>query len=225
MSEIPELSIAVPARDEEPNLAALVDEVRRSVVETGVDAELVIVDDGSRDGTPARLAELARLHPWLHAYRLEEPLGQSAALALAIAMARGRFIGMLDADLQNDPADLVPLLALVRRGDAELAQGVRVVRHDTAGRKLASAIGWAARRLILGDLTRDTGCTTRVLTESLARRLPLHLRGLHRFVPVYARGIGARVTEIPVDIARGAPASRSTGTSRAAPRASSTVWA
>lgn len=194
----PELSIVVPARDEEPNLAPLVAEVEERVRGAGVDAELIVVDDGSVDGTPAALATLVARTPWLVALRLDAPSGISAALRAGCVRARAPYVGMLDADLQNDPGDLPALLALVHGRVADLAQGVRAVRRDTWLRRAESAVGRGARRILLGDPTRDTGCTTRVLTASLARRLPLELEGLHRFIPYVARRLGARVLEVPV---------------------------
>jgi dolichol-phosphate mannosyltransferase len=193
-----ELSIVVPARDEVRNLASLVEEIERDVLGAGIEAELIVVDDGSVDDTPALLACLAGSRPFVRAFRLARSYGQSAALALGIRKSRGHFVAMLDGDGQNVPGDLVLLLAIVRSGEADLAQGTRVERRDSLAKKLSSWIGWAARRLILVDVTRDTGCSTRVLTRELALALPLDLQGLHRFVPLLARGFGKRVVEIPV---------------------------
>jgi dolichol-phosphate mannosyltransferase len=193
-----ELSILVPARDEEPNLAALVGEVEL-LVSAGLALELLVVDDGSKDGTAAILSELSRTRPWLRPFRLPEPRGQSAALAAAMREATGSFVATLDADLQNDPADLPALLPALRRGEADLVQGVRVDRRDSAFRMLSSFVGYAARRAILDDATNDTGCSTRVFTRALGLRLPLAFRGMHRFLPVLARGFGARVLEVPVN--------------------------
>lgn len=197
MNEPPEISLVVPARDEGPNLDPLVEELG-SLLDAGLDAEVIVVDDGSADDTAERLRELAARHPWLRAFRLEPGLGQSAALLHGIRVARGRFIGTLDADLQNVPSDLVSLLAIVKSGQADLAQGVRERRADPLPKRIASWVGWRTRRLLLGDVTRDTGCTARVMTAGLARALRLELAGLHRFIPVYARALGARVVEVPV---------------------------
>ena len=197
-SATPELSIVAPARDEEPNLTPFVEEVERVVLGAGVAAELVVVDDGSSDGSVPLLADLARGRPWLRPLRLPAPLGKSAALRAGILAARGSFVATLDADLQNDPADLVRLLPLLRSGEADLVQGIRVARRDSFAYRLASGVGHAARRLLLGDETRDTGCATRLMTSELALRLPLQLRGLHRFLPLVARRLGARVVEVPV---------------------------
>jgi dolichol-phosphate mannosyltransferase len=193
-----ELSIVVPARDEAGSLASLVAEVEADVLGAGVDAELIVVDDGSVDGTPALLARLAASRPYVRAFRLASSHGQSTALAVGIRVSRGRLVGMLDGDGQNVPGDLVLLLAIVRSAEADLAQGIRVERKDSLAKKVSSWIGWAARRLILGDVTRDTGCSTRVMKRELALSLPLDIRGMHRFIPLLARGFGHRVVEVPV---------------------------
>lgn len=194
----PEISIVAPARDEEPNLAPFVGEVERVVLGAGVDAELLVVDDGSTDGSVPLLERLAIDRPWLVPLRLDAPLGKSAALRAGVLASRGRFVATLDADLQNDPADLVRLLPLLRSGEAEMVQGTRQRRKDSPAYRAASAVGRLARRLLLRDPTRDTGCATRLMTAELARQLPLDLRGLHRFLPLVARRLGARVVEAPV---------------------------
>ena len=195
----PELSIVIPALDEEDNLAPLVEQVRQVVIDAGVDAELIIVDDGSTDGTLAKLLVLAEQYPWLRPLHRARPLGQSAALHAGIQAARGRYVAMLDADLQNDPADLPALLEPVRAGRAEMVQGDRSAdRRDTFVRRASSWVGRATRRLLLGDTIRDTGCSARVVTAVIARQYPLQFKGMHRFLPVYTRMLGGRVLELPV---------------------------
>lgn len=195
----PELSIIVPALNEEDNVAPLVREVKSAVVDRGIAVELIVVDDGSTDATPARLRELAAEHPWLRVLRRDKAMGQSAAMYAGIQAATGKFIATLDADLQNDPADLPPMLDAVRRGDADMAQGLRARRQDTLVRKVTSWVGRTTRKLILGDDIRDTGCTTRVVRAEIAKQFPLQFTGMHRFMPVYARMVGARVVEMPVN--------------------------
>ncbi len=197
-----ELSIIAPALNEEENVGPLVAQVRAAVVDAGIAAELIVVDDGSTDGTLARLGDLARAHPWLRVLHRGrgQSRGQSAAMAAGIAAARGRYVAMLDADLQNDPADLPRLLALLKQNNVDLVQGDRsAARRDTPARKFSSWVGRTTRRLILGDTIRDTGCTARVVKAEYARRLPLQFRGMHRFIPVYCRMLGARVMEAPVN--------------------------
>ena len=196
--EDPVLSIVVPAYNEEENLQSLVEETEESIVRKGIAAELVIVDDGSTDETVATLRELSRARPWLVALSLPARAAQSAALLAGIRQARGRFIATLDGDLQNEPGDLATMLPLLQRGEADLVQGVRTRRQDSLPRRAASAAGRVARRLILGDRLRDSGCATRILTASIARQISLHVRGMHRFLPAYARLLGARIQEVPV---------------------------
>lgn len=201
MSDLgPELSIVVPALDEAQNVAALVEQVDDAIhAAAGIDAELIVVDDGSIDGTDRALLGLAASRPWLRVLRRSTPQGQSAALAAGIAAARGRFVAMLDADLQNDPADLPVMLAILKEHDADLVQGDRSRnRRDSWLRRRASWVGRAARWLILRDPTRDTGCSARILRIDLARQLPLQYKGMHRFIPACARLLGARIVEHPV---------------------------
>lgn len=198
-SDCPELSIVVPALNEEDNVIPLTLEVKASLIDQGIDTELIIIDDGSTDATAARLADLAAQYPWVRPIHRPKPQGQSAATFAGIAHARGRYIGFLDADLQNDPADLPVLLNLLRNGQADMAQGVRAMRKDTIVRKCTSWVGRTTRKLLLGDDIRDTGCSTRIIDATFAKQLPLQFKGMHRFMPVYARMLGAKLVEVPVN--------------------------
>ncbi len=201
---VPALSVVAPAHDEAPNLPGLVEGVEKALTPLGIDYELVIVDDGSEDETADLLASLQRGKPWLRAVRLRgaapgRPLGQSAALHAGIRAARAPLVATLDADLQNDPADIPRLLALLQHEHLDLVQGDRSAsRADGWMRQRSSAVGRLTRRLLLGDPVRDTGCTLRVMRRELALTLPLELAGLHRFVPAVARQLGARIAELPV---------------------------
>jgi dolichol-phosphate mannosyltransferase len=195
----PELSIVVPALDEQDNVAALVEEVEQAVRRRGIVAELIVVDDGSTDQTLTRLRKLAAARAWLVVLHRDRAMGQSAAMYAGIQAARGAYVAMLDADLQNDPADLPAMLEVVRAGQADMAQGLRARRKDSPVRKFSSWVGRTTRSLILGDKIRDTGCTTRVVRSEIARQFPLQYRGMHRFLPIYARLLGARVVEMPVN--------------------------
>jgi dolichol-phosphate mannosyltransferase len=198
-ADCPELSIVIPALNEQDNVGPLVEQVDQAVRHAGVDAELIVVDDGSTDDTWPRLVTLARRHHWLRPLRRDRAQGQSAAMHAGIAAARGRFVATLDADLQNDPADLPAMLERLRRDEADLVQGDRSRnRRDNLIRRVGSLVGRKARRWALGDPVRDTGCSARVMRASYARRLPLQFKGMHRFIPAYCRMLGARVVEVPV---------------------------
>lgn len=203
-AEAPGLSIIAPARDESGTLAELVDRIAQTGARLPFAFECIIVDDASRDGSGALLAALARAHGFLRPLHLPARAdgrghGQSAALRAGILAARGALVATLDADLQNDPADLPALLAALTAQDADLVQGDRSrQRRDPLRRRLGARVGRTARRLLLGDPVRDTGCGLRLMRTEVARALPLSYRGMHRFIPVCARDLGYRVIEHPV---------------------------
>ncbi len=195
----PQLSVVAPARDEAENLPRLVDRVEKALASAGFAFELIVVDDGSRDGSAEAVRACMAGRPWLRCIALRGATGQSAAFCAGFRAARGRWVAGLDADLQNDPADLPPLLALLERSGADLVQGDRSrARRDGWVRRAGSGVGRLYRRLVLGDRVRDTSCSLRVMRRELALALPLELAGAHRFVPALARQLGYRVTEMPV---------------------------
>lgn len=196
----PTLSVVVPALNEQDNVVPLVEQVGQAMSDAGIDAELIVVDDGSTDQTLARLTALQADRPWLHVLHRPSPRGQSAAMHAGIQAARGRCIATLDADLQNDPADLPAMLTIIDAGEADMVQGDRSAnRNDHAIRKIGSLIGRKARLWILHDPVRDTGCSARVVRAEIAKRFPLQFKGMHRFMPAYARMLGARIVEVPVN--------------------------
>ena len=197
---MPTLTIVVPALNEEESLPLLIEEVERKVLAAGVEAELIIVDDGSTDATPEVLRRLKADRPWLRSIRFDERSGQSAAMGAGIAAARGEHIATLDADLQNDPGDLVTMLHRMTQEGAALVQGDRSrVRQDAAVRKVGSWVGRKCRLWVVGDAVRDTGCSARVMAAPYAKRLPLQFRGMHRFIPANIAMMGGRVVEMDVN--------------------------
>lgn len=199
-----ELSIVAPAHNEEGNIAALTDEIARAIEPLGIRFEFVLVDDGSTDRTAAIALQLAADRPWMRVIRmLDTPPGrgngQSAAFYAGFRAARGRLIAVLDADLQNDPADIPRMLEVMEREQADFVQGDRShARADNWARKQTSRIGRLFRRVLLGDTIRDTGCSLRVMKREIALRLPLEFAGMHRFIPATARHMGYKVVEMPV---------------------------
>jgi dolichol-phosphate mannosyltransferase len=193
-SSPPRLSVVVPVFDEEPNLEPLVTEIATALA--GIDFELLVVDDGSRDGSALTLARLLPREPRLRVLRHDTNYGQSAALATGFAAARGEVVATLDGDLQNDPADVPRLLAVLEQG-WDVVSGVRARRQDTWVRRASSRVANGVRARVLGDGIRDVGCSLKVYRAPFLRRLP-PFRGMHRFLPALARLEGARVTEMPV---------------------------
>jgi len=191
-------SVVVPAHNEEENVEPLVREVEQVFAQLPFACELVYVDDGSTDATLARALALAEDRPWLRVLRRPRRAGQSAAFHAGLRAARGELVGMLDADLQNDPADLPLLLEQLDAAGADWVQGRRVRREDGWWRAFSSWVGRTFRRLVLGDTIRDTGCSCRVFRREVGLQLPLQFAGAHRFMPVYARRLGYLVIERPV---------------------------
>ncbi|MBL1218817.1 MAG: glycosyltransferase [Planctomycetes bacterium] len=198
------LSVVAPAHNEQDNVEALVNEVHQALAPAGLSFEMIVVDDGSTDDTQPRLRALRTTRPWLRILEMQNTppgkgLGQSAAFQAGFRAARGELIAVLDADLQNDPADLPSMLEVMDKTDADMVQGDRSAnRRDHVGRRVGSWVGRTVRGLLLGDAIRDTGCSLRVMKAEIARSVPLQYRGMHRFIPVTARQLGYTVVEAPV---------------------------
>lgn len=201
-----ELSVIAPAHNEEDNVEPLVEQVGAALRCAGVPFEFILVDDASTDQTAPRAQALQATRPWLRVISLGRPPegagnGQSCAFKVGFAAARGRLVGVLDADLQNDPAEFPRMLALLEEHNADMVQGDRSAARrqgDSPIRQIGSVVGRVFRRLILGDSIRDTGCSLRIMKREIAVALPLEFKGMHRFIPVTARRMGYTVIETPV---------------------------
>ncbi|MCC5823568.1 MAG: glycosyltransferase family 2 protein [Phycisphaerales bacterium] len=200
-----DLTVVAPARDEADNVDLLVEQVHAALAPTGLAFEFLIIDDASTDATADRVRALMPGRPWLRLISLP-PFngggnGQSAAFKVGFAAARGRLIGVLDADLQNDPADLPRMIDHMHASGADFVQGDRSAARragDAWIRLVGSVVGRVFRRMILGDSIRDTGCSLRLMKREIALALPLEFKGMHRFIPVTARRLGYTVVEMPV---------------------------
>lgn len=193
----PYLSIVIPAYNEEENLPLLLEKLEKFLQSYSKSAEVIIVDDGSRDRTPQILKEASRKYPWLKGVVLRRNFGQSAALTAGLDQARGEIIVTLDADLQNDPADIPKLLAKMEEG-YDVVSGWRKDRKDPFfSRKLPSKIAnWLISR-ITGVKLHDYGCTLKAYQREVIRGVTLYGE-LHRFIPVLTDLKGARIAEVPV---------------------------
>jgi len=193
----PELSVVIPVYNEAECVAPLVTELASVLDRLGRPAEIIAVDDGSTDGSFEQLRALARTEARLRIVRLARNYGQTAALAAGIERARGTTIVSMDADLQNDPADIPRLLAVLD-DDVDVVNGWRNPRRDPwLTRRLPSRIANAFISLVTGTTLHDYGCTLRVMRASVAKELQLYGE-LHRFVPALAADLGARLAEVQV---------------------------
>jgi glycosyltransferase involved in cell wall biosynthesis len=191
----PGLSVVIPVFDEAENLRPLWESLRPVLEATGESYEVLFVDDGSTDGSGRILDELAAAEPRVRVLHLDRNWGQSAAFDAGFRASRGRWVVTMDADLQNDPADIPRLLE--RRPVADVVCGIRTRRRDPWMRRVSSRIANAFRNLVTGDRITDVGCSLRVYRGDLVRRIHLY-RGFHRFLPTLLRMEGARVVEVPV---------------------------
>jgi glycosyltransferase involved in cell wall biosynthesis len=187
----PRLSVVVPVFNEEDNVGVLVEEIGTALA--GWDFELVLVDDGSADATVARIPR----PPWVRVIEFEQNTGQSAAMYAGLHAARGELLALLDGDLQNDPADLPRLVALIDQG-ADLACGWRAKRQDTWSKRWQSRIANHIRQWFTRDGVHDTGCSLKVMRRSCRDAL-LPFNGMHRFIPALVAAAGFKVVETPVN--------------------------
>ncbi len=198
-----DLSVIAAAHDEQDSVARVVEEIGCALQASGLDYETIVVDDGSTDGTAAVLTAMLKRDRRLRVLHMSDTPpgrgnGQSAAFCAGMGASRGRLIALLDADGQNDPADLPGMIELLELENADMVQGDRAERRDGLVRRVSSAVGRLSRRWLLGDTIRDTGCSLRVMRREVGLALPLELAGMHRFIPVTARQLGYRVVETKV---------------------------
>jgi glycosyltransferase involved in cell wall biosynthesis len=190
-----ELSLVIPAYNERESLAPLLAEISTALA--GRNYEVVVVDDGSTDGSLETLNALQRDYPQLHIVAFERNAGQTAAFAAGFRVARAPVVITLDADLQNDPADIPTLVDTLERTGATAVAGYRATRRDTPWKRLQSRIANGVRNRLNGEVIRDTGCSLKAFRTEAVRALPL-FGGMHRFLPTLIKMQGGTVTEVPV---------------------------
>ena len=197
-TDSPDISIFLPVFNEEPNLLPLHAKLDEALTALGRSAEIVYVDDGSSDGSLKILREIAQLDPRVRVVALRRNYGQTAAMAAGIDAARGKVLIPMDADLQNDPADIARLLDKLDEG-YDVVSGWRKNRKDKmVTRKIPSMIANRLISWIGGVPLHDYGCSLKAYRRESLEDVRLYGE-MHRFIPIYAAWAGARVTEIPVE--------------------------
>ncbi len=192
-----DLSIVVPIYNEVENLRPLCQRVHAVLAPTDWSYELILIDDGSQDGSSELLAELHAEDDTLKVLRFRRNFGQTAALAAGFEYAHGDVIVSLDGDLQNDPVDIPRLLAKLDEG-YDLVNGWRVNRQDPfLRRRLPSQIANHLISLATRVKLHDYGCTLKAFRRDVAKGLKLYGE-MHRFIPALAVDMGARIAELPV---------------------------
>lgn len=189
------ISVVIPVKDEEASIAPLAAEIGAAFAPQPYRWEAVWVDDGSRDASRARMQELPPPHRWI---ALDRNHGQSAAFMAGFRAARGAWVGTLDGDGQNDPADLPRQLAYALEHGVDMVNGIRAKRRDAWHRRWVSRLGNAIRNWAIGYTVRDVGCSTRVVRREALLELPF-FHGMHRFLPALVAMKGYRIAEIPVN--------------------------
>ena len=193
-----DLSIVMPVYNEEENLPLLWPEIRQVLEPTGLRYEVIFVDDGSRD----RSAEIVRgfrgQDRRVRLVRLKVNAGETAATDAGIRAVRGRYVVVMDADLQNDPNDIAPMLAHLDQWDAVTGWRVNRAAGDSWVRRISSRIANRVRNRLSEESVQDSGCTFRAFRRECLGELVLY-KGFHRFIPTLLKMRGFRVLEVPVN--------------------------
>jgi dolichol-phosphate mannosyltransferase len=193
-----DLSIVVPVYNEEGSLPLLWPEIRDALAPTDLHYEVIFVDDGSKD----RSAEIARAFheqdPRVRLLRLKTNAGETAATDAGLKAVRGRWVVVMDADLQNDPRDIPGMLRHLDQWDAVTGWRVNRAAGDSLVRRISSRVANRVRNAISDETIRDSGCTFRAFRRECLRDLTLY-KGFHRFIPTLLKMRGFRVLEVPVN--------------------------
>lgn len=189
-----ELSVVITVMNEEENIKPLLEAVRSAL--SAIEYEIILVDDGSTDKTKQQILEHADDRTVL--VELRKNYGQSTAMTAGIDHSHGRYVALLDGDLQNDPTDIPAMLELLKKEDWDVVAGNRKNRKDGfILRKIPSKIANALIRKMTGVYIKDYGCTLKVFRREIAEELGLYGE-LHRFIPVLAKLQGAKITQVDV---------------------------
>ncbi len=199
-AEMPEgqqrVSFVIPVLDEQPSLATLCEAILRVVNQAGMAAEILLIDDGSRDSSWSEIRKLATTHPEVRGIRFRRNFGKAAALDAGFAAATGQLVFTMDADLQDDPEEIPRFIEKMNEG-FDVVSGWKRVRHDPWHKRWPSLAFNRTVGMMTGVHIHDHNCGFKLYRGEVIKEL--HLYGeLHRFVPVLAAARGWRVTEIDV---------------------------
>jgi dolichol-phosphate mannosyltransferase len=194
-----ELSVVIPFYNEEESLQAVCEEVVKVLsAESDLSWEMILVNDGSSDGTAPAIKALCSKYPNFKGVHLQKNGGQSAALQAGFLTARGTLIATLDGDGQNDPHDLPHLIQALNERNLDMMCGIRMKREDNLVRKVSSRLANRVRAAILQDQITDVGCSLRIFRRECFERVPF-FRNAHRFFPALFQMANYKVDEIPVN--------------------------
>jgi dolichol-phosphate mannosyltransferase len=192
------LSVVAPAHNEMDNLPRLVEEIAAALTKFEYRWEVIITDDASTDSTAAVLRDLRKKYPQLRVLSMRQRSGQTAALDAALRHAKGTFIATLDADLQNDPADIPRMLDLLQSQQCDFVNGWRANRRDPWIRLVSTRVANRVRNWLTHEQIHDSACGLKVFRRECIDRLKL-FNGMHRFLPTLVKMEGYRVVEVPVN--------------------------
>jgi dolichol-phosphate mannosyltransferase len=193
--EIASLSVVIPVYNEAENIHPLVEQLRVALAGWAGPVEFLFVDDGSTDGTLDELRQAQAADGRIRIAHFRRNLGQTAAMAAGFRLAQGWAVVTLDGDLQNDPAEIPRLAALLK--DWDVVCGVRAPREDNWWKRISSRLANRFRNWATRDDIIDTGCTLKAFRRESLERLELY-QGMHRFLPTLLKMRGCRVTQVPV---------------------------
>ena len=191
-----DLSIIIPAHNEDENVTTLCRELTGVLSVLKKTYEIIFIDDGSTDRTFSILANLAKENGDVRVIKFRKNFGQTAALDAGFKAARGKTIIAMDADLQNDPADIAPLLQKIQQG-FDVVSGWRRERQDSYSKRMISAGANLLRKILLHDTIHDSGCMLKAYRREAVEHLDLYGE-MHRFIPALVEARGFRIGELVV---------------------------
>jgi dolichol-phosphate mannosyltransferase len=189
-------SIVIPLKDEEGNIASLIEEIEPVMKSLKEPWELICIDDGSQDSTLSILKKLQNEKDYLKIIAFDKNYGQSSAFDAGFRSAAGEFVITLDGDRQNDPTDIPHMAALAKEYD--LVCGIRQKRKDTFVKRAISFWANAIRSRLCRDGVKDTGCSLKIYRKSCLEKIKMY-NGMHRFLPALFRIEGFRIAQTPVN--------------------------